>query len=489
MLRIERRELPAPPAESPRERTTLRLTTGARWQLEVPTPPRASTLVIPGSCVASNGFPSAALGVYLARVAEVLTAIPGTKLGVFGHVDADGGHVQDKLRSDALARVVHALSTNDEAAFEALAADSTWSVAEHQAILRALGSNPAAIDGDAGALTHEAAGAFQEEWNLGWHHPDGADAPLERTGTLDAATCLALRRSYLLMLSAQFSAEQFVAPGWAGCGAFVPREQTGAGPQSSSRVVLALFGERRPASFPCVAADPSACRVDGIDPRRCRFYRQVVEERRDSDASDVFYDFEWMLLPSGKVNLSVLTSLADGARPTFEVYRHVVDYDGLVRRGTGAAGARGTLVVTLEGIVRFGVAVAMFEPPDDWSPFDLADWCTDLDAATDGSGDPASDPDGPGGLAATFRPPVFRVRATPDGDWADSTAPGRRLDRIPVDDVREGGVAVASDGRTFEFWFEQTRAWPGERRRADEHLRVIAWQALTSGFATAGVDP
>jgi hypothetical protein len=64
-----------------------------------------------------------------------------------------------------------------------------------------------------------------------------------------------------------------------------------------------------------------------------------------------------------------------------------------------------------------------------------------------------------------------------DGSWADSCAPGRRLDRIPVDDARDGGVAVTNRGDVVQFWFEKTRAWPGERRRADEHLRVITWQS------------
>ena len=127
MLRIERRQLPA---ATPGERTTLRLTTGVHWQLEMPAPARASTLVIPGSCVANNGFPSAVLGLYIARVAEVLSAIPETKLGVFGHVDPQdpqGNASDDKQRADALARVVHAVLTNDEPAFEALAAQGAWS--------------------------------------------------------------------------------------------------------------------------------------------------------------------------------------------------------------------------------------------------------------------------------------------------------------------------------------------------------------------------
>lgn len=483
MLRIERRQLPA---ATPGERTTLRLTTGVHWQLEMPAPARASTLVIPGSCVANNGFPSAVLGLYIARVAEVLSAIPETKLGVFGHVDPQdpqGNASDDKQRADALARVVHAVLTNDEPAFEALAAQGAWSLAEHQAMLRSLGSNPAAIDGDLGTLTAEAARYFQEEWNLGWHHPDGADAPLAPAGTLDAATCLALRRAYLLMLSGQFMADQFVGPGYSGCGAFVPRSQVGPRPESSARAVLALFGERRPTSFPCVAADASACRVDDIDARRCRFYRHVVDERPSSDDAEIFYDFEWMALPSGKVNLSVLTSLPDGAKPTFEVYRHVEDYDGRVRSGNGAAAVRGTLVATVVGIVRLGVAVAMFEPPEGWSPFEFADWCTDLDEPDEDAGTPG---DGTPGLATTLRPPVFRIRAAPKDCWADSTAPGRRLDRIPVDEACEGGLAVLNDGRSVEFWFEQTRAWPGERRRADEHLRVIAWQS--PGYAFVGTS-
>ncbi len=476
LLKVDQKRLGASGAAGT---ASLRVETGVRCEIHFPEHQRASVLELPASCVAGNGFPSAALGVFVDRVADRLQAIPQTRIGVFAHVEPAGGPDAEKRASDAMARVVHVVLTNDEAGFESLSAERGWDVAEHQAMLRALGCNPAAIDGDAGNLTALAVQLFQEEWNLGWHHPDGPGAPLGVGDELDDATRRALRRAYLLMLAGQFSVEQFSGPGWSGCGSFVPRrraEPDGV-PTTSARITLALYADQGPPRFPCVADSADACRIDDVDAIRCRFYRHVIEESTNTTTAPVFFDFEWMPLPSGRVNLSVLTSLPDGARPMFEIYRRVTDYDGRVRSGhTGDGGdddgPRGELVAVVPGIVRLGVAVALFDPPQDWSPFDLLEWWDDVELDGDGG---ASGSGGEGPAATGFQPPVFRVLH--DGSWADSCAPGRRLDRIPVDDARDGGVAVTNRGDVVQFWFEKTRAWPGERRRADEHLRVITWQS------------
>ncbi len=278
VMPTSREPLPAP---RDGDRTRLRLASGTSWVLDVPVPPLPTTVAVPASCFADNGFPSAVLGLYVEQITRGLADAPEARLRVFGHVAPSADAATDKRRSDALAQSMHAVLVGDEATFTALAEQQSWGASEDQAMLRSLGDNPAAIDGDAGALTALAVRCFQEEWNWGWHHPDGGTSALPLTGELDGATRASLRRAYLLMIAGQVGQDAFIETGSSGCGGYIPvlaaDGSVDVAGTAAGRVLVAAYGARRPRAFPCAADDASACRIDDVAASRCRFYRHAVD--------------------------------------------------------------------------------------------------------------------------------------------------------------------------------------------------------------------
>jgi hypothetical protein len=439
------------------------LATGRLHRLVVRLPAPAEMLAVDTGIFATGSvFATAALARAVDHLSDRLPDAPSLRLTAIAHADGTGDPDADKTLSDLRARCLRTLLINDVRDFEALAVEAGWSLLEDQAMLRGLGCNPAAIDGVPGPATQTAVEWFQEEWTRGIHHPDGLEAPLEVTGELDDATRSALRKAYLLSLSPQLAPSQLVAPEAIGCASFnidanAPRPDRGG---------LAIWDKMDPRSldFPCRKADPGACRIDERGAARCRFFRETFA-RSQHDEAPVFYDFEWLRLASGKINLSVVTSLPDDTRVRVHVFADVGDFDGRVRthHGPRLLPPRGRLVgAPVDGIVRHGLCVALWTRLDDWDPFDWRQWLTDLDD------DP--DPDLP-----DFHPPLFAVEY--DGGWAFSQPPGERIDRFALRHPNGRGLAFASDGSLVEFGARDHRIYPARAHRTDEHMRIVGWCA------------
>jgi hypothetical protein len=441
--------------ESPRP---LKLLTGKTHRIEV-APQPSPTTSLPAGCFALRScFPTAAMGVFVETLAQRLQDEPNLKVGVFGHTDPTGSDATNKALSDRRARTVHTILTNDVDAFDVLAEEEPWDLAHYQAMLRGVGCNPAALDAEVGELTKLATRWFQEEWNLGIHHVDGPAQPLDVDGDLGPLTKAALRRAYLLLLSAQLAREQFHGEGWAGCASFNPIATTA---PLQRRGSLVLWGRNAPAieAFPCRAGDVSACTIDDGGLRRCKFYRLFVAEE-ESTTPTLMFDFEWMPLPSGKYNLSALTSLPDDTPIELQVARHVSDFSARlgVQRASFDAGGE-PMGAKFTGLVRHGVCLGLFTPPEGWSPYDTVDWFGDVEHEDATSG--------------WFRPPLFRISWP--GGYAWSAPPGWRIDRFVAQKAAEPALAMCNDGTFVRFATDGGRVIAPPRRRGDEHLRVVDW--------------
>jgi peptidoglycan hydrolase-like protein with peptidoglycan-binding domain len=434
-----------------------RLQTGTKHALMVGEPGRACA--IPAAVFAfDSSFPGPGIFQYLEQVAALARDTPGARLVVFGHADATGDEAYNKTLSDRRARAVLALLTRDVALFDAVADEDGWGVAHEQAMLRGVGCNPGAIDGQAGAKTRAATRAFQGEYNDGVFHASGqrrAHADLAIDGVMGPATRRALRDAYVSVAPGGLATDRFAGPRFAGCSELNLIAEGAAA--ENRRVVVGFFDALPAEPFPCKTGDVSACPRDGPAPRRCGFYRgHVVEEARPTRS---FFDFQWLKQRDGVAHLSALTSVPDGTPARFTVYRCTSPLPAPPPdSSTGAPRPdAGEVLATLDGTVRGGVAQALWTPADGQDPFDPASWFDDdldlriredEDHAAPAPGSPASID---GLLAQRPRPPVFSIEA---GEaWGFSGPPGQRLNRIRFSGAPSGsGTAVCSDGavRTFE---------------------------------------
>ncbi|MEM9459725.1 MAG: hypothetical protein AAGF11_36445, partial [Myxococcota bacterium] len=469
----QRRPSTGPCSAGPKDSTTpvgtvvtLPLRPGARHRLVVEPPPPVPALGLDaGVFVPGQAFITPGIGASLDALTDALRDEPGLRISALANADDGADPQRAKDLSDRRALALATLLTNDADAFDALARADGWSLRHDQAMLRGLGCNPAAIDGIEGPLTRRAVRWFQAEWSDGVHHPDGLDEPLV-TGTLDEPTRRALRKAYLLALSPQLSPEQLASPHGIGCGGFTLPPP---GPAPARHGSLALWSETPspPRRFPCRTGDPGACRLDDRDAHdRCRFHRETFQIQ-PSPGQPTLHDFDWLRLPSGSFNLSAITSLPDGTHVRVHVMRDVQDYDGRVRHHHGHAPlpARGTPVgPPVDGIVRYGICVALWSAPDGWDPLDWRQWWTDRQPEDGRAPEPG----------ALFHPPLFAIEY--EGGWAFSRPPGERIDRFALRNAGQEGLALTSDGGFVSFG-----TTPGDRivapqqRRADEHLQIIGW--------------
>ncbi len=440
--------------------------TGRHRRLVVQVPPPAPVIAFhSGSFAHGSSLPTPGVAIALDLFAAGLPGQASQRISVIGHADGGGDDLADKALSSRRARAVRALVINDVDDFERLAAEDRWDTVHSQAMLRALGCNPAAIDGVAGPLTMQATRWFQDEYNRGVHHPDGLDDPVEVSGDLDHATLHALHQSYVLSLSPQLTAEQLIDPRVIGCASF---NRAGDGPSRLRTAELALWreGTAVPAAFPCEEGNPTACRIDDRGPRRCRFHRETFAGAEPA-SSALFYDFEWLPLPSGKINLSALTALPDGTPVRIRLHRDVMDYNGQVRQhhGRQPLPERGTLIgAEFAGIVRFGVCVALWSKPPEWDPFDWRLWFSELGDKEDT--DEAPQP-------ATFHPPLFSVQY--EEGWAFSRPPGERIDRFILENNGRPGLALSNDAGIVQFSAHSERVVTTRERRTDQHIQILGW--------------
>lgn len=443
---------------------------GLRKRFELPV--RAAQAPLPAAWVLGGGlfafdsaFPGPAVAAVCVAVNEAAVQRPDARFAVFGHADKQGSDAYNKKLSDRRARAVLAMLVGDLAGLQRVAKDDGWGVLEQKAMLRAVGCDPGPIVEAVGPNTARAVRAFQRGWNEGLFHgrpgvPPRASGDLVVDGLLGPKTFAALLEAYLAELSCYVDAGRFVGPEgarFAGCGEFNPIGSA----EENRRVVVAVFdGEAPPASeFPCREGKASACPVEAGQGQRCPFYRRWVPETRgETLAVAPFWDCAWLrdVKEPRKVYLSAVSTAPDGAEATFEVFRAPAAprSPGADSADDGAPPDHGAPLASVKGVVRRGVAHATWTSDDADDPFDPQTWfppvCLD-DAALEQVErlDPGASlpPDHPWLRPAPARVPVFRVRV---GEaWADSAPPGYRLDRVRVEDAREGetGTARLTDGR------------------------------------------
>lgn len=385
------------------------------YRVVVDPPARTRTRSFPITSFASeSAFPTAAIADLVSYAHELLDPDPSARIGLFGHTDTTDDADANKLLADRRADVAFALLTGDYPMFAAVAEAENWPLAHYQVMLRVLGCNPTAIDGEDGVQTERAIAAFREDYNADAWHDEGrarAHGDLPPGTALDAATKLAIVDAYHAELAGKLSPSRFLGPKRAGCGEFNP---LGAKHADNRRVTLAIYGQDAPGEreFPCRAGDAGACQVDDAGRPgqpgasfRCKFYRERIhEENVESDATP-FWDFEWLKTESGKAHLSALTNLPDTNEAEFVVQRFRPD--ALADdSGVGSAPVHGPALVQLTGLIRGGVAYALWPFPEGEHPFDVRRWFIAPDAKA---------------LLRDYLPYYFTVAA--HGSWGLSDAP------------------------------------------------------------------
>jgi peptidoglycan hydrolase-like protein with peptidoglycan-binding domain len=397
-----------------------------------------------------SAFPAPSVFAGLRRVQAKAAAALDARLMVFGHCDKVGTDAYNDALSERRAHAVLALLLDDHEMFDAVAKAEGWDVRVHQSMLRGVGCNPGAIDGDFGSMTRAAVTNFQREYNLGVYHDRTVvlrDRPtLPEDGSLTPATLAAIRDAYVAVAPHVLS-EQFADPPFAGCGKRHPISDQD---PDNRRATVAFF-----------AAD-----ADLASP--CDNYEQLVGETLDDRHVPPFSDYEWLQEESGALHLSAATIVGDGTPAKFRVIR----CDGPLpvplpdSSGGGDPPTLGPQLAEVAGEIHGGIAYGRWTSPDS-GILDPDTWLVDhdvqleiveaADQAAPGDGDPASSTSL---LAAdSLHPPLFVVEA--GGSWGVSPPPGQRLQRLRVDPgdidpvgVAEG-VAVRTDGSLVRFLTDQ----------------------------------
>lgn len=415
----------------------------AHYRIVVEPPARHATRSFPITSFASeSAFPTPAIANLITYAHELLDPDPAARIGLFGHTDTTDDADANKLLADRRADVAFALLTGDYPTFAAIAQAEDWPLSHYQVMLRVLGCNPTAIDGEPGVQTDLAIAAFREDYNADAWHDEGrarAHGDLPPGTALDAATKLAIVDAYHAELAGKISPDRLLGPKRAGCGEFNPL-----GPKhgDNRRVTLAIYGQDAPAErdFPCRAGDASACQIDDAGQPgqpggsfRCKFYRERIHEEQVTTDAIPFWDFEWLKTESGKAHLSALTHLPDTNEAEF-VVSLVEDGEQAPDDGVGAVPARGLEVGRIAGLVRGGVIYALWTPPEGYDPFIMENW---FRAPAEVEARP---------WQPRFRPPVFGVAA--HGQWGFGAAPGHRRDRIRFAvEPRWPIVVLCNDGK------------------------------------------
>lgn len=424
---------------------SVSLRTGAHHRLVVERPRPQPTRAFDGSAFAlESAFPTPGIAAMLRHTADLVAehrrrrGSGPLRLGLFGHCDPSGDEDYNKGLSDRRAQAVYALMVSDVGLFEKVAKDDEWGIDAYQAMLRSLGNNPGAIDGEIGELTRAAIAGFREEYNLGLHHHHTsrkrAWPDLPEGDALDDDTKRAIRDAYHAQQCIDIDPVHFYGPRTSGCSELNVIDPSR--PERNRRVTLAVYGEGapQPGEFPCREGDVGACRKDDRGAFRCRFYREHFVDPSPIATAFEMWDPEWLRTPTGKAHLSALTSLPDTDDVTVEVQvcteRPPVQEDG---EGSMPE-AFGKTLAMFPGLVRAGVVYALWTPPEGYDPFDPKQWfCI--------PGEEEPDP-----WLLPYRPPVFNVAAS--GRWLVGVTPGhlaantRVLGEAPAE-----AIALRSDGK------------------------------------------
>ena len=406
------------------------------YRVVVAAPPKQRTLSFLGAVFGfGSACPTAGVADLVTIAAESAAAAPEAMLGVFGHTDEVGSEAANKLLSDRRADIAYSLVCGDFELFCAVAAEEGWGVVELQSLLRSIGCNPGAIDGDAGALTAAAVREFRRNYNAGFFHRSRPRsplyAPLADADSMDEDFRHALLDAFHAQYASALPKSRFLGPARSGCGEF----NRSHAPQHDRRVSLVVYGDDAPANtaFPCVRGDATACAVQGPGPVRCEFYREHIGAEEDIEGSITYWDFEWLPTPSGNVHLSALTSLPDTNEAVVSV-QLVPGGEQQTDEGSGEIPPRGREIAKVPGLIRRGVIYGLWSPPPGYDPFRARDWFRMVDEA---EGDP---------WQPRFRPPVFAVHA--NGRWGFGAAPGHRADRLAFAEEPSWPIAaLLNDGR------------------------------------------
>ena len=390
-----------------------------------------------------SAFPAPAVHAALLRVRDKAEAAADDRLIVLGHTDQVGTDAYNLSLSERRAQAVLALLLDDKDMFDAVAAAEGWDLRAHQAMLRGVGCNPGAIDGNAGPLTRVATTNFQREYNLGVYHQRAyveRDRPtLAVDGNPGPATRAAIRDAYVAVAPHVLSL-QVADPQFEGCGEAHP---ISAGDPENRRAVVAFL-----------APD-----VDLSQSTACSRYEELIGETPEDRRVPHFSDHQWLQEEDGALHLSSATVVADGTPARIRVMR----CEGPVpaplpdSSGGGAAPVVGPTLAELEAEIRGGICAGRWRSPDP-DVMNSDTWIIDRDIeieihepadhAAPADDDPASstslmDSD-------ALHPPVYVVEA---GDaWGLAGPPGQRLNRVRFgDEVADDGVAVQSDGSVLPF--------------------------------------
>lgn len=391
------------------------------YRLVLEPPPRQPTVSFGSALFATeSALPTGAIHDLVTRAHESIASDKSLRLGVFGHTDVRDDPAANKDLADRRAQAVFAILTNDWPSFEAALATEQWSLDRWQAMLRVLGCNPTAIDAQSGAQTNLAVRAFRRAYNRDTWHDEGrprAYGDLPDGDALDDATGRAIVDAYHAELSGRLDPALFVGPKFAGCGEFNP---LGKAHHDDRRTTLAIYGADtpEPAEFPCRAGDAGACQVaPGDGSFTCKFYRERIHEAPTEHQFAPFWSFEWLRTLSGKAHLSALTYLPDSNDVAFTV--RVVEGGGqpMDDCGKGPPPSHGEIVATLPGLIRNGVAYALWDHGPGYDPFDQRQWFRLPSEAKDARP-----------WLAPYLPPVFVVAS--QGYWGVSEGPGVVLPRM-----------------------------------------------------------
>jgi outer membrane protein OmpA-like peptidoglycan-associated protein len=434
-------------ADVPVSRTSavsVSLRTGALHRLVVQRPRPQPTRAFDGAVFAlESAFPTPGVAAMLRHAAELVAehrrnGSGPLRLGLFGHCDPSGDEDYNKALSDRRAQAVYALMTSDLEMFEKVAKDDAWGTDAYQAMLRALGNNPGAIDGEIGDLTRAAIAGFREEYNLDLHHRRSGRArawgDLPPGDELDDDTKRAIRDAYHAEQSIDIDPVCFYGPRTSGCSELNPIDAER--PEKNRRVTLAVYGEGAPlpGEFPCKEGDVGACRKDDRGAFRCRFYREHFVDPSPITTAFEIWDPEWLRTPTGKAHLSALTSLPDTNDVKIEI-QICTQRSPMQEDGAGAMPESfGTSIAVLPGLVRAGVVYGLWTPPNGYDPFDPKHWFRI-------PGEDEPDP-----WLLPFRPPVFNVDAS--GHWLVGLTPGHLAANTRVlGDAPQEAIALRSDGK------------------------------------------
>jgi len=241
------------------------------------------------------------------------------KLAVFGHSDAVGKESENKTVSERRARALIAFLTLDAAGYAGLGKEEGWKLDLHQSLLKHLGHDPGALDGQDAPKTQAAVKTFRNSQGLG------------ENGGLDSAVKEKLYKAFFAQCnSSAVPAKDFDdvnGNAYAGCSEFNLAEKTN-GPSAQNRrvgVFLLKTNKNFPIHYPCTKGDIGTCKkhVAKKGERRtagfgCWFYDKLIVERPNQAvqaANEPISDLKWDVEVAwcGEIaKLTAQSNLADG---------------------------------------------------------------------------------------------------------------------------------------------------------------------------------